>query len=73
MFCMNIYVSVRHSSYRHIEKLIFGSLNGNLCQTLGLWFFFKGRAFFENFWTNEFHPIFGYLGGKRTPLYIFSM
>ena len=73
MFFMYIYVSVSHSSYRQIEKLIIGSLNGNLCQTLGIWLPFKGRAFFDNFWTNEYGPVSGYPDGKRTPLYIFSM
>lgn len=73
MFCMYIYVSVSHISYQQIEKLIIGNLNGNLCQTLGLWFPFKGKAFFDHFSTNEYDPVSGYPDGKCTPLYIFSM
>ena len=73
MFCMYISVSVSLSSYRRTEKMIIGSLNGNFFQTLRLWFPFKGRVFLENFWNNEYVLVFGYPGGKHTPLYIYSM
>ena len=73
MFWIYIVVFVSLSSYWWIGKWIIGSLNGSLCKTLRLWFPLMGRAFFENFWTNEYDSISGYLGRKRTPLYIFSM